>query len=436
LPGTNLSIPPTADVRDSLRQAVSMAEAEIGRPVTRRELGLWAQHAAAAGLDEATVSVAEVVLRPGLGRTFNSLVQGEGQSTGGPGTLRPIRTPLTARGSYPVHYSAGGVNPGVGGVCLLRDLAVLLRPAEEITGQAHFEKELGHLGLITREIIEYRRSALLHSVLMHGPARWHGPGIASAAEKWITSAGVLALWIEASSLSPCDLQAEIDKVADLSRHIEAMENFCAHERVRDSDPDVRVVASHPGVRLESLEDLAAEANDVVGRHPKHWRHLFADARRVRGPQAGGVAADHREQLESFLDRPDVFHVMAATCPLPKFGAAVSAAQLVMGEVLRDERLIAAWLRRCPPHADYFRNALTVAMGLLGFVPDVSDAWPDESNASHLEAFLVAVVVGVADPDARLRIAREVERRARGSAAALVRRVMPRLEMGDRLSVID
>jgi hypothetical protein len=368
-----------------------------------------------------------------LGRTFNSLVHSDGSSAG-PHTLRAIRTPFTARGSYPLHFSAEANTSG--DPCLLRDLAVLLRPAEEISGQLHFQREFESLGALAREVVDWRRHALLYEVGRHAPAGSCHSWVTTAAQQWISSAEVLSRWIEASSLPPFKRQAEIDSVDELRRQIGALEGFYAQAAGQAPKPDVKVISGHPGVRLESLEELATEANDVVSRETKHWRHLFADARRVRGPQAGGVAAETREQLESFLDRPDVFQVLGTTCPLPRFGSAVAAAQLVMGEVLRDERLLLEWLRRCPVHADYFRHALTVALGLVGFQPDFTDAWSDESNAADLEALIVATVIGVDDPDLRIRIGMEAERRARGAAAALMRKVMPRLEMGDRISVVD
>lgn len=161
--GESVRLPDLADGRDAIRYAVGRAAEAVGRPVTKREVRLWAE-IQLADLEARIVDrmaaqiVASSRFRSGLAGAVGSDEGEEAEE----GRLRSVRTPLSSRGAYAPRFSARTITPLQAAACLVEDLAVLLRPQTEAQSIEDLRDEAREIGSrVLVEIADAREHALI-----------------------------------------------------------------------------------------------------------------------------------------------------------------------------------------------------------------------------------------------------------------------------------
>lgn len=89
-----------------------------------------------------------------------------------------------------------------------------------------------------------------------------------------------------------------------------------------------------------------------------------------------------------------------------------------------------WLQTAVQPLD--RQALVIALGLLGAPAPMELAWPDPADTEDAAAYLAFVALGVDDEGERIRLATAADMRARGPAREVTEMDLGRIECGERL----
>jgi hypothetical protein len=423
--------PAVSDASDAVRHAVRQAHRAAGRPVTKREVVLWAKGCLAdPAADPRDREAAETVRSTRFRQRLAGAASQDSMRALGAGRIRVVETPLSSRGQYPVRFACGENIEAGEAACLLEDMAVLLRPASELDSIRRLEERALDVGsTLIREIAAARRSALCAAVRTHLVEAGVSPdglraayGVAANARRvvggWAVHGGVF-------------------------RPVETLEREMAGFLDGEISTALRCVAGAPatisaatGVPLDTLEALAQEALQIAERDVAHWTPVLSDARRTRGPVAGGISSDDEADMRSFVDRPDAARAATEACYLPRLGAAVAEAHAVLGFVLRDGALLLDWIRGAWRSDAPVRQALVVALGLLGSPAPLELAWPDPADPDDAIAYGAAVALGVDGEGERVRLLSLASRRAKGSACDVAENAFFRAESGLRLATVE
>jgi hypothetical protein len=108
----------------------------------------------------------------------------------------------------------------------------------------------------------------------------------------------------------------------------------------------------------------------------------------------------------------------------------------LGYVLRDSALLLHWITAAQRSEAPVRQALVVALGLMGAPGPVELAWPDPSDPEDATAYCASVALGVEDEGERLRLVRLANRRSRGAARDAAENALFRAESGLRLAPVE
>jgi len=425
------------DMRDAIRYAVERVAGELGRPASRREILLWARALLASDHVEApdghslNERAARVVCSPSFRTALAGTAAWDAVREGGDARIRTVRTPLSSRGAYPVRFAAGTGPECEEAACLVEDLATLLRPRTEVEGIERLRREAEEVGSdLLMEIAATREEALRAAFARSAPAlRGDLVRLVEVCGLVVHAREMVSDWARrGGARRGPDLVADAEVVGFL-----ALQCPSAAGRPREA---VRGVDQVQGVRITKIEDLAREALDIGDRDVRYWSPLIAGARRLRGPVRGGNSAEDPMDTESFLDRPDVLRAIASATYLPTLSSLLGMASDILGGVIRDPTAVRQWLERARPGDVELRQALTVALGMLGEPAPVGLAWPDPGDAGEAMAYLVSVALAVGDYERRVRLAEEAEMRAEGAAVEVTERALGRVESGCRLGVVD
>jgi hypothetical protein len=405
---------------DAVRHAVQAASIAFGRPVSRRELDVWAE---SPEFDTAVDrEAAAVVLSPKFRQHLgNVLASDEGRA----GTaVRRVATPFTSRGMYAPRFAAASPTELEYAVCLAEDLAKVLRVDLELRSVTELDRVSHEVGsALLRDIVDARRMSLRATIMSYAP-----PGVDPVG--WLLEA-VAAAEASAAKITDWNGGKAVPWLESLVALAEAVKYPVTGETA------FRTVDRQTGEPFELLEGLCREVLALNDRVAVHWPPVISNALRVRGPVAAGISTDDPNERRSFLDRFDAIRTIFEACHLPKAYALVDGAIRLTGFVLRDAGALRTWLHEATVTEDVdSQAALTVALGLLGAAPAMNDAWPDPRNAGQAAAYLLAVSLGVDDSDMRLAFATAADLRARGAACAVTESALSRMECGARLSVIE
>lgn len=425
------------DTRDAIRYAVERVAGELARPASRREILLWARallasdHAEALGGHSLDEQAARVV----CSRSFRTALAGtaawDAAREEGDGRIRTVRTSLSSRGAYPVRFAAGTGSECEEAACLVEDLATLLRPRTEMERIGRLRREAEEVGSdLLMEIAAVREEALQAAFTRGAPVLRGDPvRLMEVCGRVVRAREMVSDWMRRGGTGRgTDLVADAEVVGFLS-----LQSPTTAGRPGEA---VRGVDQVQGIRISEIEDLAREALNIRDRDVRYWSPLIAGARRLRGPVRGGNSAEDPMDTESFLDRPDVLRAFASATYLPTLSSLLGMASDILGGVVRDPTAVRQWLERARPGDVEDRQALVVALGMLGEPAPVDLAWPNPRDPEEAVAYLVSITLGVDDPDARVRLVDGADRRAEGVAIAMTERALERAESGCRLSVVD
>jgi hypothetical protein len=426
--------PVVVDRLDGVRNAVAATERLLGRPVSKKEVQLWAE-AVEAGLSasEAERQAVAAVLAPRFRAALDSVAFRDAGSPSRPGAVQAVRTRFTSRGAYPCRYSAGEPSPHALAACVLEDLGVLLRPDRELESIEELARR-GSGGLLD-EIRGTRLSLLAGTVASACPTDGIEDWVIGGTALITASAQAVLGWVQRVQVRPSDRHTDLDRLQASLEHAEAFASI-ATAIAQTPVPTARTIASFRGEELVAFEPLAIEANEINGRSPRHWENQLSGARRTIGPTAGGISTLDRGRMLTWIDRPDAVVQLVRHCHLPHLGALVEEAEAVLGHVLRDVDVLETWLRKVPLGERGLRNGLVVALGLMGRVPPVGLAWPDPGQPDDAAAYCAVVALATNDESACCALADGADMRAIGAAAEIVADALARVESRCRLGVID
>lgn len=431
--GASLPLPHIPKGRtDAVRYAVSRVMDALGRPVSRREIVLWARAILSdSASDERDVAAAEVVNGPRFRINLaNALVVDEAREIAN-GRLRSVRTVLSSRGAYPVRFSTRDLSAQEVGACVVEDLVELLRPYSELESIASLREAAEVIGSQAMlEIAGAREEALAAAVMRIAPevvgeSSWLVASCAIAAD----AREMLTGWAMQGYRRR---QGEVADAAEIHGLQEVVQQFTG--KGASANQSIAIDQT-TGVAMSEFEDFALEALAISDRDVRYCSPVIAGARRVRGPLTGGNSFEEPTDPLSFLDRVDALLSVIGACHLPALGALAASAHSVLGDVLRDPELLLGFLGRLGPGESMLRQSLVVTLGLLGMCPPLEDAWPDPNCPDQAAAYYACVALGVEEEGERVRLALVADTRARGAAIEISEMALIELEDGGRLGVI-
>ena len=427
--------PQFVDRSDAIRFAIADAERRLACPVTKQEVRVWAAPAAAGEFGAAASHAADAVLDAGFAGAVNNVVT-RGSKVPGGITIRAVRTPWTSRGNYPPRLSAVEGEGSYDAVSVVEDLAVFLKPADEVESIAALREAAEELSCRHSAKIATAREQLLAQQIrdLLGEDHTHIEGSVATA---VSARRTLSEWLTAADLPPWKRQRREDELSSETAQLMALlDSAMLGSSMRPAgDRMPRGIGETEGRPLADFEDLALEATAIAESDAVHWQNQLAQARRVQGARSAGVAAAREPANHAWLDRPDAISCIARSCFLPELTAWVAGAEAVMGFVMRDPQWLRDYLEEVPSEDGSLRQHVTVALGLLGTPPPLSLACPVPSDPNDLGAYIVSVALGIDDPDERLRLAEEADLYAVGTAMETTDMALGRIEGGTRLAVL-
>lgn len=424
--GTSYDPPTNPSVSRSQREAIRLVSEALGRPAARSEVLKWARTVGAGGPAEPH---AAAVLGKRSSRAFSTVCT---RDAGRGGPVLTIKNSLTSRSIYPARYGWKDVTQESIDLCAALDAARLLTPREELDSLKALEQSVTHLspGFVAA-VASARRDAIVTAVgrLLPGSEAFDWDAILGIHRH---SAEVLVSWSRAEY--PHELEDEIAELRQAEADLEALRGIC---RLLPASTQPATVVEESGIRLEALEPIAAEVNDLVGASTKDWRKVFVGVRRLRSPVAGGAATQDLDDTRSWLDRVEAMAHAVEQSNLPRMRTLVSDGAVVLGAALRDAPLLMRWLHDGVADSPADREAVIMALALLGHLPKIEEIWPDKSDPQRTAVLVAATVLALDDDLERESALEGLDRLALGSASRRVTEDAILLtQTSNRLSVVD
>lgn len=418
---------------DQLRLAVRIVEERLGRPVAVTDLRLWARAelATRGGSNDDRSQAAQAVCREGPGRRLITIAAYDGDRRQPGDRLTVVRSRFTCAGRWPPRFTVMDQTDEASAACLVEDLARLLAPAEELASIERIRETADEIGSRPlRTLADMRERTLAHAF-----DRFTPPGVDRPVWWRRASGRAVGAWRAQAAWRYGRIPSAASDSATVVQHLEAVGEFAAGFSEAVGDSEAMTILDVPGTPGDMFQDLAAEMYALAGSEiPREWRAILQKARRVM-PADGESARAFPVRVHP-IDRPDAILAIARACYLPRFTALVEIGAEVLGFVIRDPVPLLDALQKLTPANHYERQTILVALGLLGSVPTIEIACPDPADSEITAAYAAAVALGVDDQDERVRLATEVDLRARGNAAEVSGLAVERLEAGSRLAVLD
>lgn len=421
----------------AMRRCVELVEAELGRPVSRRELLWWHGAHATANM------VATAMNTDKLAETLAQSVIADEPHVGAAGRIAAVRTEFTAHGASPLRYHIGempGDYPTRLSACALEDGCELYRLAAEIADLGQFDFDLGprspnavgeaptgrsqstrlsgavnpyyeYAERSTRAIVDLRRDVLTAAIHRIAGEDWQAAlGIyehaMSARNRWVQ----MAMNAAGAEEQPAKMRAytKLREQEIHARHCSALRGMLARTvtaeqlaQFRALLRSVRIVGEQTSVSINSLHPLLAAAARAIGVPSDKEANVLRGVRRT----GHGISADKRLFRKSALgtpfgaaakvDRVDmVLACFEAVGGRPAWLLAKPAR--LLGHVLRDPHVIREWYDKSAS-ADSDRRQerrdLLLAYALLGqTIEDPLDLMGSEYSEADAQAACLSVVV--------------------------------------------
>jgi len=165
----------------------------------------------------------------------------------------------------------------------------------------------------------------------------------------------------------------------------------SHETESDG---VTVIGAGSGVLLRDTHAASIEATRPYAagraRTAQQSGFVFRLARRVPVERGPWTRSDPLPYTHA-LDRVDAIHCVFAQLPVSNASALLASARLLIGEVLRDVRVVEDALRQAPSRDGVGRRAGVVALGLLGSAHPEAHPALDLRDPLDVRAAIVAAV---------------------------------------------
>lgn len=410
---------------DALRYAIFMAEADLLRPASRSELRWWL------GTPLGRASSAGVLKSPKrISGPLGRLARHDAEFDWEVGRVHAVETPFTCHGGGPTRYSTAPPTPIDLSLCAIEDGLRQLRPADELKDcgvlarRARMAKSdaMGTLAAVRRDLLGGLFVGLMEGV----PDRGH------LVHRVRLAGQAMQQWVEDAGLNPDRAEGRLRRLRERAFQVGALETLIGdHAGLAVDHLRVGQAATCSYEQVAPLVEAAGAFLDVPEGAEKA---LLERVRRFPVQEAPGkerFGKAHALDLAR-LDRVDTLAELWQLFPVPRTRALLTSAQLLLGHVLRDGDLVASVLRLTPPPKAADRRAMTVALGMLGVVPERGDPL-DAHNPDDTAAWCLAVIfatLGQAEG-----VLAEALTSSRGAARRTIDTALMRLSAGYTFSAI-
>ncbi|NUS46340.1 MAG: hypothetical protein HOQ15_01970, partial [Gemmatimonadaceae bacterium] len=182
--------------------------------------------------------------------------------------------------------------------------------------------------------------------------------------------------------------------------------------------------------LTSYREEAAARRRVDLTEAKRWlsgARRFKNLENKAGSRFGALATHPL----SVVDRVDALRALYAVVATPKQRAMLTAAEQVLGHVLRDAAWLHARVVALRDHEVVARRALVVSLGLLGARVDYALACPSRDDPEDAAAWVFSAVL--ADISTAAAVVSAPGQVARGAAGDVLDTACSRIAMGFALA---
>lgn len=369
---------------DAIRLAVGRAAADLGRPVSRTELHWWLEWTGA------PPAICQA-LTPGRAGTYLSdTYRTDRHHVGEEGRLHQVTTRLTCHGGAPVRWSLGPASARQEALCRIEDACGAFRLPAELRSIQALERRAGLLrSEVLSELADLRRG-LVASRLRDAAGKFDGRALA---RELLAAGERMERWRdEGDDLTGGQLETRGYALRDRRELLGAAEGLLTFGGGPEA-PEVRAVGEAGLVGLQDLQPLLESAARTIGLPPEAGQQLIAKARRfpveeTPGQERFGSPLDNPLSL---VDRLDALEALYELVPAVRARSLVREARALLGYSLRDADTVRSLLEDVEGRPGFPREALIVALGLLGEAVPGRDVSAPSYNADCVAAFVLADV---------------------------------------------
>lgn len=344
------------------------------------------------------------------------------------------QTPFTAGRLVPVRFSTGPATAADVRLMTGLDLLTVLRPAHECALMDAMLTNATMGTTLAVDLVALRRVVVYRQLTNTIPASdWPDVlvHLRSTVERLYEWHGGLPLEGPGSAATRRALKAVDERSRDLHAVEQALTWAPLAVPARFADlPDPVVVGMGPTLSFEQLAPLHAGLEALQrgrdGVHPVFRRARRTPGTRPEGWRAGAGQAPAWERI----DRVDAYAVAVDYIGAPNTTVLVADAVMLLGGVLRDERVLVRALETAGPGDEWIERGLLVGMGLLGHAVPAA-RWL--ARASLVEAGLLGVVL--ADPEAATSTMRTLLRDGVKTTRQSISDALTQVECGEWLALL-
>lgn len=416
----------------ALRAAIAATVSLLGRPVSPREVKLWANahpdHPAAPAVRRASKIAVRFAstLRGLLARRLPDDI-----------AVHDYSSPRATDGGTPLRVGGVAVTPLERTTARYLDLCRELRPAQELRDCERLRSESIRLRTTALTTLAERRASHLARLVQEELARVYGDADIpwDALEERTASAGALleSWWLVSTRAKRARLPEWITDVHDAAASV-AHVRACAAAREPGLPP---TSAGEAGLR--TLQEAATWLQEVLrpqGRAFGTVQPYLAAVRRFSNPrwEHARLYNGEREPF-SLPDVGDLFDVAAEQTTHGDLAELLRGAVDVLGYATRDARVLRDVLSALPAYATAYRHGVAVALAALGEVVPPNAVILHADDRGGVDAYALAVAIAPLTPAARrdllLAMGEALSPDLRRWAARMARRA----EDGDTISMI-
>lgn len=410
----------------AIRAAVDRCVAEVGRPVSRRELRWWLLAGRATDLAAAT-----------LAKDLESVAQADRRAVegGAPpgGRLLRLEGDLTAFGAAPPRVV---VMPSTWTGQLagrIEDAALGLRLADEVEGIARARRHAERRVSAPLARLATARESALRQAFAHLTVDPRNDDLAGALTALAASYDVLEELVLTASHSSDTRDAILREFRERRRHVGAVSLVAGPEGAGTGETAAWRL---PGVSRESLTAFVEAAGLELGQ-PVAWAKLLTGVRRTVSatPEKAPIPGRGHGPPAILIDRVDALQAIYRRVPVARANALLGAAEGLLGQVLRNPALVRQVSDEAEATGDRATcRAAVISLGLLGALGREARALAAGGEARDVAAAILATVL--ADPAAALDRVAEIGRDARNAEASrIAEKAAVRIRRGRLISVI-
>lgn len=407
------------------RKAVAAVHDALGIPPSRTDVRWWLDTLPEAHHLRGVVEPSEI------GTVLTDTLKADAEHQGVPGRLHELTTGLTCHGGAPSRYSARPPTALDSAACKVQDFLLMLRPADELEGIENLRRRAQVL-----ESAEAFQLAELREELL----AWNVDDALAGVDLEVVQTAIRRAhqrrraWVKEAEATPHQRESRLRRLKEAKRQLSTLAHL-AEFPAPSAKPDVFQVGESSFFNLRELQP-AFDAAEAMLFFETSEEALVAKARRFPASLSKDDRARRMEDAASvdlaLLDRVDAVAELFDLAQVARAAILLEQAELLLGEVLRDVRVVVELLEKPGLHPAV-QQALVVGLGWLGVPPAFDEVVEDRGSYEEVSAWVLAIVL--ADWETAHQRLRAVEARVEGAAGQVVQTALMRLKMGALFSVV-